>query len=1012
VGNKDLLISYSGYYTERIEGVSVTAGNTLSVRDVRLMRKRPPLDDVTSLGGFPTFAGKAASDYSGYSVSGAGDVNGDGYDDILIGAFGADVGTATFVGETYLVYGRPGMDLSTALISTPDVTFTGKAAGDYSGISVSSAGDVNGDGYDDILIGAYKADVGTETDAGETYLVYGDAGLTGSIGLASADATFTGKAAGDWSGLSVSGAGDVNGDGYDDILIGAYYADVGTETAAGETYLIYGSANLSGIKTLDSTDGDSVPSATFTGKAATDYSGRSVSGAGDVNGDGYDDILIGAYSANVGTETNAGETYLIFGGTSLTGTIGLASAVVTFTGKAASDYSGSSVSGAGDVNGDGYDDILIGAYWADVGTATKAGETYLVYGSASLTGTIGLASADVTFTGKAAIDYSGVSVSGAGDVNGDGYDDILIGAWQADVGTATDAGETYLIYGSASLTGTIGLASADVTFTGKAAGDYNGYSASSGGDVNGDGYDDILIGAYKADVGTATDAGESYLIMGRERAAWTAPNLLSGTANVTMADATFTGKTISDWSGRSVSGAGDVNGDGYDDILIGAHRVDVGTATDAGETYLVYGRPGMDLSTALLSAPDVTFTGKSEYNDSGYSVSGAGDVNGDGYDDILIGAYGTDVGTAMLVGETYLIYGGASLTGTIGLASAGVTFTGKAADDRSGYSVSGAGDVNGDGYDDILIGAYGTDVGTATDAGETYLIYGSSTLSGTVSLSGANATFTGKTAGDNSGRAVSSAGDVNGDGYDDILIGANRVDVGTATDAGETYLIYGSANLSGTKTLDSTDSDIVPSATFTGKAASDFSGSSVSGAGDVNGDGYDDILIGAYWADVGTATDAGATYLIYGGTSLSDIGLALADATFTGKAASDYSGVSVSGAGDVNGDGFDDILVGAYQADVGTESNAGETYLIYGGASLTGTIGLASADATFTGKDVGDYSGYSVSGAGDVNGDWYDDILIGAFWADPGGNSFAGETYLFLGIGELLNMPLKPSISR
>jgi hypothetical protein len=393
-------------------------------------------------------------------------------------------------------------------------------------------------------------------------------------------------------------------------------------------------------------------------------------------------------------------------------------------------------------------------------------------------------------------------------------------------------------------------------------------------------------------------------------------------------------------------------------------------------------------------------------------VSGAGDVNGDGYDDILIGAYGTDVGTAMLVGETYLIYGGASLTGTIGLASAGVTFTGKAADDRSGYSVSGAGDVNGDGYDDILIGAYGTDVGTATDAGETYLIYGSSTLSGTVSLSGANATFTGKTAGDNSGRAVSSAGDVNGDGYDDILIGANRVDVGTATDAGETYLIYGSANLSGTKTLDSTDSDIVPSATFTGKAASDFSGSSVSGAGDVNGDGYDDILIGAYWADVGTATDAGATYLIYGGTSLSDIGLALADATFTGKAASDYSGVSVSGAGDVNGDGFDDILVGAYQADVGTESNAGETYLIYGGASLTGTIGLASADATFTGKDVGDYSGYSVSGAGDVNGDWYDDILIGAFWADPGGNSFAGETYLFLGIGELLNMPLKPSISR
>ncbi len=968
VGHQDLLIEYYGHSPERLERVPVTGNNTTTVRDVLLSLIRKPLDDTSSLGEFVAFEGKAASDLSGWSVSSAGDVNGDGYDDILIGAYGASLNA----GETYLIYGEPGMDMTAALSLEPDVTFTG-AASDYSGLSVSTAGDVNGDGYDDILIGAY----GASSYAGKTYLIYGSSTLSGTKALSTADVTFTGVLDGDNSGYSVSTAGDVNGDGYDDILIGAFGADPASGTNAGETYLIYGSSSL--IGTVDLLDAN----VTFTGKAIDDQSGYSVSSAGDVNGDGYDDILIGANGADPGGNLSAGETYLIYGSSTLSGTVDLLTADVTFTGNAAFDYSGSSVATAGDVNGDGYDDILIGAAGADPAAGTDAGETYLIYGSSTLSGPKALdANADVTFTGKAIGDKSGFSVSTAGDVNGDGYDDVLIGA----NGASSLAGETYLIYGSSTLGSAVDLLTADATFTGKAAGDKSGFSVSTAGDVNNDGYDDVLIGAYRADPASGTDAGETYLIMGRERSVSTASNMLTGTRANGTADTTFTGNVAGDNSGVSVSTAGDVNGDGYDDILIGAYGADPGSNSFAGETYLIYGEPGMDMTAALSFEPDVTFTGKAANDWSGISVSTAGDVNGDGYDDILIGAYRADPASGANAGETYLIYGSSSLGSAVALSGADVTFTGKAASDQSGYSVSTAGDVNGDGYDDILIGANWANPGDVSNAGETYLIYGSSTLGSAVDLLNADVTFTGNAAFDNSGISVSTAGDVNGDGYDDILISARYADPAAGgTDAGETYLIYGSSTLSGTKAL-ATNADV----TFTGKAAGDWSGVSVSTAGDVNGDGYDDILIGASEVSL----SAGETYLIYGSSTLSGTkALSTADVTFTGKAASDQSGYSVSTAGDVNGDGYDDVLIGAY----GASLSAGETYLIYGSSTLI-DMALSGANVTFTGKAAGDWSGYSVSTAGDVNGDGYDDVLIGANLADPASGTDAGETYLFFGM--------------
>jgi|GEM_PF-3260379 len=263
-----------------------------------------------------SFWGEDGADNSGYSVASAGDVNGDGYDDILIGAYGDDDGGDS-AGQTYLILGQASGWTMDQDLSTADASFigedTGTYSGDMSGSSVASAGDVNGDGYDDILIGAYRRN----NYNGEAYLILGQASSwTMDQDLSTADASFIGEdfysfppPSGSETGVSVASAGDVNGDGYDDLLIGAKGNGEGGSNV-GQTYLILGQA--SGW-TMD-TDLSAVD-ASFIGEDASDYAGRSVASAGDVNGDGYDDILIGAYGDEDGgyaAGAGAGQTYLVF----------------------------------------------------------------------------------------------------------------------------------------------------------------------------------------------------------------------------------------------------------------------------------------------------------------------------------------------------------------------------------------------------------------------------------------------------------------------------------------------------------------------------------------------------------------------------------------------------------------------------------------------------------------------------------------------------------------------------
>ena len=276
--------------------------------------------------------------------------------------------------------------------------------------------------------------------------------------------------------------------------------------------------------------------------------------------------------------------------------------------------------------------------------------------------------------------------------------------------------------------------------------------------------------------------------------------------------------------------------------------------------------------------------------------------------------------------------------------------------DYAGWSISSGGDVNGDGIDDILIGADNNGEGGAR-SGQTYLIFGkeSGWTMDTV-LSNADASFIGENPDDNSGRAVAIVGDVNGDGFDDIVIGARQCDDG-GDDAGKIYLVQGKAT--GWQ-MDSSLS--TANASFVGEADGDLCGSWVSGAGDVNNDGYDDILIGSYHNDEGGSM-AGQAYLVLGKSSgwAQGIDLSTVDASFIGEDGGDAAGCGVASAGDVNNDGYDDILIGAFGSDDGAPSS-GEAYLILGkDTGWAMDTNLSTADASFLGEDSYDRCGFSLA---------------------------------------------------
>jgi hypothetical protein len=440
-------------------------------------------------------------------------------------------------------------------------------------------------------------------------------------------------------------------------------------------------------------------------------------------------------------------------------------------------------------------------------------------------------------------------------------------------------------------------------------------------------------------------------------------------------DGVFWGMTTYDEAGTSVSGGGDFNGDGYDDIVIGAKHEST-AALKAGAVYVIYGGESIGREMDLADA-DIVLTGESGSDKAGRVVTVAEDLNDDGSADLLVSAPSADpAGDAS--GTAYILFGG----GTSGsLADADVTFTG-----RTGYNYAGlglaSGDLDGDGEGDVLIGAPGNDVGGA-NTGTIYILWGP-VEPGAVTAASVGDYVMGQAEEDGVGDVMKLV-DVNADGMDDMIVGAPDNSEG-GTDAGSVYVVLGP--VTGALGLDDADLQYV------GESASDNFGLSVANAGDVDGDGADDIIAGAAFDDT-SGPDSGAAYVVtVGSSALGGPVDEVAVVKLTGTDNEDQFGAHVDGNGDINDDGIDDFIVSAPFA--GGTSDTGKVYVFYG--ALDGTISAADADAWFEGDTLGDQLGNDIAFVGDVDGDGNDAILIGAANDDSAGED-AGGAFLMLDIG-------------
>lgn len=532
--------------------------------------------------------------------------------------------------------------------------FLGIDANDLAGVSVSPAGDIDGDGLGDVLIGAGKTTLSSVSESGEAYLVLStdmaaldaaDGTADGLIQLSNIVATGGSYLLRDNGGFnnrlatSVAEVGDMDGDGRSELLLGG---PDGSSSASGVTYLL----NPKDLASLDAADGtvdrridlDRVSPGTgsyvFSGEASGDKSGRQVSSAGDVDGDGKADLLIGADRGDAAAG-DAGQAYLINAndlaaldaadGTT-DGKISLSQVAATgtsyrFLGEALGDRAGFDVSSVGDIDGDGKSEFLITAELALSGPMlTGTGRTYLVSGNelanldaadGTTDGNISLANVEgaansFKFIGGPTIDFDATIVSGAGDLDNDGKADLLI----ADSRSGGFGGRAHVVNGAdlaaldaadGTTDGVIALTNAAPTGTSYtflpsgAIQPQLGLAVSGAGDVDGDGLGDVLVSE-------SSNLGTTHLIFGKDLAALdSADGLTDGFIQTALVPQTGSGKTffgeaLFDQAGASVSGAGDVDGDGKADLLVGATGVENGINPDTGAAYL--------LKAALLDVYD------------------------------------------------------------------------------------------------------------------------------------------------------------------------------------------------------------------------------------------------------------------------------------------------------------------------------------------------------------------------------------------------------------------------
>ncbi len=784
---------------------------------------------------------------------------------------------------------------------SPKATITGSNQYDYFGWNVSSAGDVNGDGYDDIIAGA----PGYDSARGRTYIFFGGPWLTGDLAVGEANVTLNGSAQGDEFGWDVSGAGDVNNDTFDDVIIGA----PGRNSDTGAVYIFYGNASMPLL--INSTDAN----VTIRGGALGDEFGSSVSDTGNINYDDYDDVIVGAPKNN----SNTGAAYVFYGNQSDGIIIDTGNANVTLIGQSIADRFGFSVSGAGDANKDNCDDMIVGGPGAD--------KAYIFFGNTSLSGVIDAGNANVTINSLSG-DNFGWSVSGAGDVDNDGYDDVIVGAPLNNSAT----GAAYIFNGIYIKTESAGDRyinltdgdSASVTLTGENTGEMFGYSVSCAGNVNGDSYDDIIVGApmFTTDLDIVSgDVGNNVIFHSNTNgngSTWSQTTVYTAFQNVyTVAigdidgdedldivsgdmenNVIFSDNTNGDgssWSQTTVYTAaqniysvaiGDIDGDWDLDIISGDQTGDVIFHNNTNGDGSAWTQ--ITVYTTLNSVESVALG----------DIDGDGDldiVSGDANNNVIFhnntdgdGSSWTQISVYTAISDMFTVaIGDIDGDGDLDIVSGDKDFNVIFHDNINGdgsswsqitvytaimevFSVA-LGDIDGDEDLDIVSGDRDFNV-----------IFHDNT-------NGDGSTWNQTTVYTTTSDVLSVAiGDMDGDGYLDIVTGDknnevifhdntngngsvwSQTTVYTATQSvtsvalgnidgdeiqiGRAYIYYGSA------TLDK-KADVI----LTGKASGGSFGWAVSGAGDMNGDGLGEVIVGAPYYDDGGKTDTGKAYLFQHG---------------------------------------------------------------------------------------------------------------------------------------------------